>query len=144
MSPKGRGAYVGRGPRRGRRRIDNDVTVPTPEVKQHAPQEEIRKLPQEDDRLYHRHLCLGARRRAVTRDIPDAYSLTQVPEVVPRMLATNTKVPPSQPTTTFTLEVLQAFIRTSMENQQTFIRTSMEDQARTNQLLQAFFANQTE
>ena len=58
-----------------------------------------------------------SQKRAMTQDLPDVDSTAPSPEVVPPVPTNNVEVPPSQPTSNLTTDVLQAFMLTSMENQ---------------------------
>lgn len=133
MVPKRRGPYVGLGLRRGRRKVAQGTSVPTLEVEQPEPQEEIRDMPQASERTVLRAPRTRKRRRgARAQDLPDIDPIASFSKEVPSVPTISTKVSPSQPSATLTLDVLQALMLTSMENQ-----------ARMTQMMQTLVANQT-
>ena len=68
----------------------------------------------------------------MTQDLPNTDSTAPSPEVVPPVPTNNIEVPPNQPTANLTIDVLQAFMLTSMENQ-----------TQVPQMMQTLGANQT-
>ena len=149
MTPKRCGPYLGPGPKRGRRRVAQDIDGPSPEVEQPEPepQEEVNEMPQWFESPIPRAQRSGmSQRRATTQDLPDADSTAPSPEAVPPMPTNNIEIPPSQPTTNLTADGLQAFTLTSMENQTQMtqmMQTLVTNQATMQQAIQQATMQQT-
>ena len=149
MAPKRCGPYLGPGPRRGRRRVTQDTDVLSPKVEQPVPepQEEVDEIPQWfGSPIPRAPRSRMSQRRTTTQDLPDADSTAPSPEAVPSVPTNNVEVPPSQPTSNLTTDVLQAFMLTSMENQAQMtqmMQTPVTNQATMQQAIQQGTMQQT-
>ncbi|XP_022929326.1 uncharacterized protein LOC111435938 isoform X3 [Cucurbita moschata] len=132
MALKRRGAYLRLGPRRGRRRVEEDPTIPIPEVEQRPPLEETRELTSDEEQAPPQTPTpRRGRRKTELRAIQETVPQDPAPRGTPPAPALIPEEVPAQPSTTFTRDVLQVFMRTSMENQ-----------AQLTQLMQTLVANQ--
>ena len=131
MAPKRRGDYLGLGPRRGRRRVEEDPNFPFLEVEQHPPLEENLELTLDEEQTPALASMLRRGRRKVeARVILETASLDQVPEEAPPVSVPIPVVPAQSMTTV------------SRDEFQTFMRTTMETQAQMTQLMQTQVTNQ--
>ncbi|XP_023552602.1 uncharacterized protein LOC111810207 isoform X2 [Cucurbita pepo subsp. pepo] len=146
MAPKRRGAYLRPGPRRGRRRVEEVPTIPIPEVEQHPPLEETRELTSDEEQARPQTPTpRRGQRKAEPRAIQETVPQNPTPRGTPPAPALILEEVPAQPTTTFTRDVLQVFMRTSMENQAQLtqlMQTLVANQAQLTQLMQTLVANQ--
>lgn len=80
---------VGPGLRRGRTKVAQGTSVPTPEVEQPEPQEEVRDMPQASERTVLRAPRTRKRRRgARAQDLPDIDPIASFSKEVPSVPTT--------------------------------------------------------
>ena len=87
-----------------------------------------------------------SQKKAMTQELPDADSTTPPPKAIPPVPTNNVEVPPRQPTTNLTTDVLQSFMLSSMKNQAQMaqlMRTMVANQATMQQAIQQVTLQQT-
>ena len=132
MAPKRGGDYLGPGPRRGRRRVEEDPNLHFLEMEQHPPLEENAELTSDEEQTPPpAPVPRRARRKAEPRVILETAPQDQEPEEAPPAPAP-IPVVPAQSTTTVSRDEFQAFMRATMETQ-----------AQMAQIMQTLATNQT-
>lgn len=132
MAPKRGGDYLGPGPRRGRRRVEEDPNLHFLEMEQHPPLEENPELTSDEEQTPPpAPVPRRARRKAEPRVILETAPQDQEPEEAPPAPAP-IPVVPAQSTTTVSRDEFQAFMRATMETQ-----------AQMAQIMQTLATNQT-